>query len=137
MNDHNNDVIPRKQCYQEEPGSGPDANISKKGPSRDVSGGLRELPSLCFLSCSAMVAISHSLSVRITASSVGSPNCFHTLLLRLLAPKRNMDSFCFPGSKKKQRKNLQGSTSLANAGFLEAEDQNELAVLHQSLSKKR
>ena len=146
MNDHNNDAIPRKQCYQEEPGSGPGENIFKKGPCRDVSGGLRaemcqvasvSLPFLCFLSCSAMVAISHSLSVRITASSVGSPNSFHTLLLCLLAPKRNMDSFCFPGSRKKHRKDLQGSTSLANAGFLEAEDQNELAVLHQSLSKKR
>lgn len=136
MNGHNNDAMPRKQCYQEEPGSGPGENIFKKGPCRDVSGGPpRALPFSCFLSCSAMVAISHSLSVCMTASSVGSTNSFHTLLLCLLAPKRNMDSFCFPGSRKKHRKNLQGSTSLANTGFLEAEDQNELAVLHQSLSK--
>ena len=136
MNGHNKDAMPRKQCYQEEPGSGPGENIFKKGPCRDVSGGPpRALPFSCFLSCSAMVAISHSLSVCMTASSVGSTNSFHTLLLCLLAPTRNMNSFCFPGSRKKHRKNLQGSTSLANTGFLEAEDQNELAVLHQSLSK--
>ena len=110
---------------------------SRKGRAEMCQVASVSLPFLCFLSCSTMVAISHSLSVRITASSVGSPNSFHTLLLCLLAPKRNMDSFCFPGSRKKHRKDLQGSTSLANAGFLEAEDQNELAVLHQSLSKKR
>ena len=48
MNDHNNDAIPRKQCYQEEPGSGLGENIFKKGPCRDVSGGLREPAILVF-----------------------------------------------------------------------------------------
>ena len=96
------------------------------------------LPFLCFLSCSAMVATSHFLSVCITASSVGSTNSFHTYsLLCLLVPKGNMNSFCFPGSRKKQRKKLQGNTSLENTGFLAVEDQSELVVLHQSLSEEK